>query len=280
MDLEKKYWKEQIKKYNSLNYNKKIRYYSWQPARWAGNNSAVKLMSKYFDNIENCLEIGAGSAAFSISIYNYNNKIKPYAIDISKTAVKYGNTIANDLNIPLIYHNDDLFKYQGKYDLVFSLGVIEHFNKNKMEKFIKKCIELTNKYILIAIPNQESVFFKNYVSWSEKKSKKYCEKHKKFTNDDLKELLVNMNLKIILEDGFQMFLSEPDFLSEDTKNNLQMIKVIKKSLYKYDIGLSEIYPNKKFDINDIDTMTLCELNLSKENRLKYSFMTFILAKIV
>lgn len=148
-----------------------------------------------------------------------------------------------------------------------------------MENFIKKCIDLSNKYILICIPNQESIFFKNYVSWSEKLSKKYVEKHQKLTNGDLKKLLEKMNLKIILEDGFQVFLSESKFLSEDTKNNLDMINDIRKSISKYDENLASEYPNKNFSMEDIKTLTLSELNLSKEERMKYSFMTFILAEI-
>lgn len=279
MDLEKKYWKNQRKIYESLELKKNIKYYAWQPARWAGNNVAIILMKNYLKDINTSIEVGAGSAAFSISLYNYNNKIKLYAIDISKTATRYGKLIAKDLNIPLIYKNCDVFDINGKYDLVLSLGVIEHFEKHDMEKFVKKCIELTNKYILIAIPNQESITFKNYVSWNEKKGQEYGEKHKKFDNEDLKKLLINMNLDIISEDGFQVFLSESNFLSDDAKNNSRMIRKIKQNLLKFDTKLAELYPNKNFDINDIDAMTLCELSLSKEDRLKYSFMTFILAKV-
>ena len=37
MDIEKEYWNEQLRIYNSLTYAKDIKYYEWQPARWAGN---------------------------------------------------------------------------------------------------------------------------------------------------------------------------------------------------------------------------------------------------
>lgn len=279
MDLEKEYWNEQKKIYDSLTYENDKKYYSWQPARWAGNDVAINLISKYLKDVNTTLEIGAGSAAFSIALYNYNNNINPTAIDISPAAYDYANQILKDLNIPVNYKIYDLFKFNEKADLVLSLGVIEHYDKVKMENFIKKCIDLSNKYILICIPNQESIFFKNYVSWSEKLSKKYVEKHQKLTNGDLKKLLEKMNLKIILEDGFQVFLSESKFLSEDTKNNLDMINDIRKSISKYDENLASEYPNKNFSMEDIKTLTLSELNLSKEERMKYSFMTFILAEI-
>lgn len=44
MDREKEYWKEQLRIYNSLTYDNSIKYYEWQPARWAGNYSAINLM--------------------------------------------------------------------------------------------------------------------------------------------------------------------------------------------------------------------------------------------
>lgn len=53
-----------------------------------------------------------------------------------------------------------MFDFIGKYDLVLSLGVIEHYNYEKMVKFVEKCISLSNKYIFIAIPNQESIFLR------------------------------------------------------------------------------------------------------------------------
>ena len=279
MDEEKEYWLEQIKIYNSIKCNPHNKYYEWQPARWAGNNSAVTLISKYINDIRSACEIGAGSCAFSISIYNYNNNIIITAVDKSSKAVKYGKQIAKDLRIPIIYHKKDLFDFIGKYDLVLSLGVIEHYNYEKMVKFVEKCISLSNKYIFIAIPNQESIFFKNYVSWSEKNSKKYGEEHKKFSTDDLEKIMKEKNLEIICVDGFQMFLSEKNFLSEETKENFEIINLLKEKLYKYDKGLAEKFPDINFHKKDINSMTLAELDFNKDIRKKYSFMTFVLAKV-
>ena len=115
MDKEKKYWNEQIKLYNSLPYDRSIRYYEWQPARWAGNYSAINSFSDILKTINSSIEIGAGSAAFSIALHNKNSKIKITALDISPIATKYGKMISNDLNIPLTYITEDLFKWNGKY---------------------------------------------------------------------------------------------------------------------------------------------------------------------
>ena len=65
------------------------------------------------------------------------------------------------------------FKSKEKYDLVLSLGVIEHFQDKKRKEFLKTCMNLSNKYILIAIPNQNSTVFKSYVSWSNRNNNNY-----------------------------------------------------------------------------------------------------------
>lgn len=279
MDREKEYWNEQLRIYNSLKYAKRIRYYEWQPARWAGNYSAISLIKKYLDDVKSLIEVGAGSAAFSIALYNKKNDLKLHAIDISPIATKYGQKISNDLNVPIQYVCGNLFECTGKYDLVLSLGVIEHFTFKQMNEFVEKCIELSNKYILIAIPNQESEFFKNYVSWSNKNSKEYEEKHNKFNNEDLKVLLKKHNLKILVEDGFQLFLSEKNFLEEDTKNNSEIIKLLKSKLMNLNFELGSKFPNVNFKAKDINDLVKVELSFNQKIRMKYSFMSFILVSI-
>lgn len=277
MDKEKEYWSEQLRIYNELKYASNVKYYEWQPARWAGNYSAISLMEKYIENIDSVIEIGAGSAAFSIALYNKHNNLNLSAIDISSVATKFGKKIAKDLKIPLKYTTCDLFEFSGKYDLVLSLGVIEHFTKKDMDRFIDKCKEISNKYILIAIPNQKSQIFKNYVAWSNKNSKKYEEKHNKFDTDDLKRLLKKHKLKILIEDGFQLFLSEKVFLTEDTKNNLDLINLLKNKLMSQNSKIGLEFPNINFEAQDINDLVDVELSFNKDIRIKYSFMTFILA---
>lgn len=277
MDIEKEYWNEQLRIYNSLTYAKNIKYYEWQPARWAGNYSAINLIKKYLNDVKTTIEVGAGSAAFSIALHNKKNDLKLHAIDISPTATKYGRIISKDLNVSIEYICGNLFECVDKYDLVLSLGVIEHFTSQQMDEFVEKCIELSNKYILIAIPNQESEIFKNYVSWSNKNSKEYEEKHNKFNNEDLRILLKKHNLKILVEDGFQLFLSEKNFFEEDTKNNSEIIKLLKNKLMDLNINLGSKFPNVNFKAKDIDDLVKVELSFNREVRMKYSFMSFILA---
>ena len=280
MDLEKEYWNVQLKKYDDLKYNPEIKYESWQPARWSSNKSAIELISKYVENIESSIEIGAGSGAFSLELYRkYKNKV--FEIDRSEVACKYGKKIAQDMNIPVIYNKGDLFKIKESNiaDIVLSLGVIEHYNDKLQKEFIKKCIQLTKNYILIAIPNQESSIFKNYVNWSNKNGNIYQEKHENLSLDKLMIKMEEEGLNILYADGFQVFLSEGKFWNEMNLEKEPIIQKLKRNIQKINNDIGKLFPNYDFKFDDINMMAEIECNLEREERMQNSFMSFVLASV-
>ena len=279
-DLESKYWKKQLKIYSLLPYEKSEKYLAWQPARWSSNGAVVKEILSNIKKINTVCELGAGSAAFSLEMYRQNNNLKITAIDKSKVASKYGKKISKDMNIPIEYKVCDFFKnkFQKTYDFVLSLGVIEHFNTVDRKKFIQKCIDTSNKYIFIAIPNQESIIFKSYVKWCNQNNNNYEEKHEKFNTNDLLKLVKGYKLKPIMIGGFQVFLSESNFLEDTVKENIKYIYKLKKSLIEQDELIGEKFPNYNFKKDDIPAMMKAELSFSNQERLKMSFMTYILCE--
>lgn len=279
-DPEKKYWEKQEREYDSLDYPPYLKYLQWQPARWSSNGGAAKNILKKTSDIKTVCEVGAGSMAFSIALYLQNNDLKLTAIDRSSTASRYGKKIASDMNVPVNYITKDFFDMDSslKYDLVLSLGVIEHYDYEKQKKFIKKCMEISNKYILIAIPNQDSIIFKSYINWCNKNNNNYEENHEKLDTSLLKNLVCECGLKPIIVDGFQIYLSQSDFLSETIRENSQYIDKLKKAIIKENKEIGYQFPNYNFTALDIDDMMKAELSFSPKERLKYSFMTYILCE--
>lgn len=279
-DLETKYWNKQIEIYNKLPYEKSIRYYSWQPARFAANRAAVTMVFNVINEISSICELGAGSAAFSIEMYNQNHKLNLTAIDINKAACLFGEILSHDLNVPINYINKDIFDLNDdkKFDFVLSLGVIEHFSDKQADLFIEKCKSISNKYVFIAIPNQKSITFKSYVTWSNFNNNQYGEDHNEFTCEMLLSKLVQHGLKPLLIDGFQAFLSEKKFLLDEYLKQINYIKFIKKTLVKQDRKFENTFPNYNFKYEDIDLMSKAELNMTKQQRLDYCFMSYVLCE--
>lgn len=279
MDLEANYWKTQLNIYNNLKYSKDKKYESWQPARWSANKVAVSLIAKYINEpIKSSIEIGAGSGAFSLELYReYKNKV--IEVDCSAIAYEYGKQIAKDMNIPIEYQIKNLFdiKENNVADIVISLGVIEHFTDEKQTSFIEKCKQLTNKYIFIAIPNQNSKIFKDYVRWSNKNNNIYEEEHEELELSKLIKKMEEQNLKILYNDGFQVFLSEGRFWNESNLESEDIIKKLKSELLKENIQIGKKFPFCDFKYNNIKTLVKVEKNLDREERINNSFMSFVLA---
>lgn len=126
-------------------------------------------------------------------------------------------------------------------------------------------------YILIAIPNQESAIFKNYIKWCNKNNNSYNEEHLEFSLDYLKKILKCAGFKIIDEDGFQIFLSEGRFWI-DSKTDIDPLI---NEMLLYDNDIARDFPNYDFkydvfDLKNVKTILVDETkNISKKiNKLK------------
>ncbi|HOZ53819.1 MAG TPA: class I SAM-dependent methyltransferase [Bacilli bacterium] len=279
IDKEKEYWEKQVESYKNINAPKNKKYEVWQPARWAGNRAIIKRVYDMIGNdVRTSIELGAGSAAFSFELYRkFKNKIS--GIDKSKVAVEYGKMISQDLGISFEYECGDFFiTNKKKYDMVLSLGVIEHYDDEKQLEFVKLCHKISNKYVIFAIPNQESLVFKSYIKWANKSKDSYEEKHNPLNVVKLKNMLIENNFEILLIDGFQILLSEGQFWSDEKLDQEDNIKAIKKAFNDRNSEIGRKFPNYNFQYKDIELMSEIEYNFSQKFRLNNSFMNIILAK--
>ena len=279
IDAENNYWKKQIELYNNVNAPDSKKYETWQPARWSANKAIIKRIYYVIEgDVRTSIELGAGSAAFSFEFYRkFKNKI--FGIDKSKIAVQYGKKIAQDLGIDFEYECGDFFKITNKkYDMVLSLGVIEHFDDEKQLEFVKLCYEISNKYVIFAIPNQESLVFKSYVKWANKNNSSYEKKHEPLTVVKLKDMLIANNFEILLIDGFQILLSEGQFWNEGQLDKAENVRAIKEAFSDRNSKIGNKFPDYNFQYNDIELMAEIEYDFSQKFRLDNSFMNLVLVK--
>ena len=282
MKLKDDYWERQFAQYNSVEASPSLKYRTWQPARFAANKSALITIKSYLPSLpKSCMELGAGSAAFSFSLYEEFNCEDINAIDYSDSAKQFGQLAASHMNILLKYKCHDFFDkqiQQLKYDMVLSLGVIEHFGEVKRREFISVCAKFSNKYVLIAIPNQESLIFQSYVKWATKSNNQYKDQHEKYDLYNLLQDINENNYRVLHYDGFQCFLSESAFLNE-LQFDKKISSVLKEALYKVNPSLAERFPDVDFSVNDIDDMAKAEASLPVDFRLKYAFMNYVLFEV-
>jgi len=102
----------------------------------------------------NIIELGSGTGKISLKLFKFFNSCKCTLVDYSKNALELSKRNFEENNIhnqKFIYANALQFKAKKEYDIVHSGGLIEHFSGSKLDKIIRKHVELCKKNGLIII---------------------------------------------------------------------------------------------------------------------------------
>ena len=115
-------------------------------------------------------------------------KTKPFVVDNNREAYVFCKKIHSDIK----YFCQDMFRHRGKYDLVFSDGLVEHFYPGKERvrviKLHKKLVK-KNGYCMIFVPTN-TWLVRNFMSMKD-------EYEHKFTLEELKREARSAGLKVL-----------------------------------------------------------------------------------
>lgn len=124
------------------------------PQKWYVQRGIAQTMKRALAGRTNCrvIELGSGGSLLPIFLgpnYQY------IGIDYSSIANSYAKFLMEVSGRIWTIVQEDIFSINslGKFDIVFSSGVIEHFNVCKQLEFIKKCRDLSCYLIHCEAPN-------------------------------------------------------------------------------------------------------------------------------
>lgn len=184
--------------------------WKWEDLRFFSKNTswflrrAKETFSQYVPKHSKVLEIGCGTG----NILTYLAKEKhcdSYGIDISPNAKIAMSIFEKERNVRVKFKVADGFNLPFKdnyFDVVYSEGVIEHFSSEKTKKMVLEHIRVCKKkgIIIISVPNKYNLPL-TIAKWVlGKKYPHYPERS--YTINELKEILLGCNTKIISQDGF------------------------------------------------------------------------------
>ena len=114
----------------------------------------VKKIIKYAKN-KKVLEAGCGTGL--VAGYLQKLGLQVTALDLSQKVLDYAKKIATNSNVlsPCKYEQGDILnlKYKDKaFDVVFSNGVLEHFNDEELVKILSNQMRIS-KYVIFGIPS-------------------------------------------------------------------------------------------------------------------------------
>lgn len=126
---------------------------------------------------------------------------KSLGFKLYKVGVDNNSNVA-EFNILNEYIIADLFKFKSKkkFDVVFSLGLIEHFDKEKRRKIFLKHLELSDNKIIIGFPNVD--YSLTYFIIKIYNDLILGNRHYRIRRQEIIDLAKSENLKIIFDGYF------------------------------------------------------------------------------
>lgn len=123
-----------------------------EPAGMTQRSEFVGMLLEHFDlKGMHILEVGTGTGQYSIELSLRGAHCT--GIDINSGSIKLAQRLADDYNMTnCSFKNVDLFDFKGtKFDIVFSMGTIEHFTDKQIVKMLKKMSEIGD-YVIVGVP--------------------------------------------------------------------------------------------------------------------------------
>ncbi len=119
----------------------------------------------------------------------------------------------------------------GAFDIVYNAGVFEHLNGHHPDELLREMIRITKHggYIVIAIPNEDSPFYKRFKQKELATKKDFSGlvgipvEHSRY-HLDLRKIMEDASLHIIKEDGLQVAPSSPLQTGDIAKTDLEIFE--------------------------------------------------------
>ena len=135
-------------------YSSEIQEYEYQLAK-----GILGILHSYGLKSSNIIETGSGSGHLSALLAQ--KKFNVTLVDYSIEAIKKSKELFQKLHIDANFFQADITilskTVKQKYDIVFSSGVLEHFDDEDLLKILTESYKVSNKYLIFLVPNPKSL---------------------------------------------------------------------------------------------------------------------------
>lgn len=121
---------------------------------WQFFQTFYGMLSKHISFGSKILDVGCGPGFSDLYLASCGYKVT--AVDNDERIIQYTSYFAQSMNIELDHHQADAFDlsdYYGEFDLAYSVGVLEHFDRNVTVALLKEQAKCAKK-VLICIPTK------------------------------------------------------------------------------------------------------------------------------
>lgn len=273
---EEAFWGKEVKAFKEfLTIKPNLNYRDWQPTKWQSLQAICNTLVHNFGENGTALELGCGSATLLLQLAVA--KWHCIGIDISPSALELASIAAQSLGVSTEQFklvNCDFNKWDGpKADIVFSIGVLEHFDVEEQRQLLDFHCHNAQKAVLIGVPNLESPIFNSFIEWARQNNRLYEEEHLPIS---VRHLANDLGRKVLVEDGCHLFLSKCEYFIEGNQELDDFYTSLRARLVRSGGERFSSFPHMDFDANDIDVLSIVETETSQAERLRFGFLHYFL----
>lgn len=270
-DSDNQFWKKELQQYTKFR-SKNDPFSFYYPEKKASITVLVNYIHKILNLREaRILEAGMGTG-LALALITKRGGLAT-GVDNSEGACLFSKMVKEDYlpknkykNLNIINKDFMRWKSEEKFDLVFNIGVIEHFSKKTQIAFLNKMKFFSKEYVLVGIPDYNSPIFRGFINYFHKVDRLNVKKHLKI---DVEKLFQEAEISLIDKTGIGIGISSKEIDFDDSA----LVNFLAETFETEDLR------NFSIDHTMIDWLVEKEMGLPKEERDKFAFLDIYLGKV-
>ncbi len=257
-------------------------YPEWQPTKWQSLRGLVDTVFAHCVGQgappRSAVELGCGSATISIQLAQRGLTVT--SVDKVPEALELARECCEGLELPSLPNfvlSDFCTKYAPRpverADLVLSGGVIEHWDVEGQRAVLDTHLDLSDRWVLLTVPNLESPVFQSFLRWAEAFGRLYEDEHYDISVPDLAEYA---GCEVAVVDGCRIFLPQINHYVPGDSELDDFCADLRSRLVEAGGQRYASFPQICFTVEDIDVLKSVEDASTAAERMRFGFLHYYL----
>jgi SAM-dependent methyltransferase len=257
-------------------------YPEWQPTKWQSLRGLLDTVLAHCAAQDappqSAVELGCGSATISILLAQRGLTVT--SVDKIPEALELARECCEGLELPSLPNfvlSDFCTRHAPKpvdsADLVLSGGVIEHWDVDGQRVVLQMHLDLSERWVLLTVPNLESPVFQSFLRWAEASGRLYEDEHYDISIPDLAEYV---GCEVAVVDGCRIFLPQIDHYVPGDSELDDFCAELRSRLVEAGGSRYASFPQICFTSEDIDVLKAVEDAATTAERMRFGFLHYYL----
>lgn len=151
--------------------------------------------------------------------------------------------------------------------------MIEHWDFDGQRIVLKTHLDLSERWVLLTVPNLDSPVFQSFLRWAEAAGRLYEDEHYEISVPALAE---DTGCEVALVDGCRIFLPQTNHYTAGDSELDDFCADLRSRLVDAGGSRYASFPRICFTAEDMDVLQTVEDGVSREERMRFGFLHYYL----